>query len=366
MEISAAVINAHGHFEIGSVELGAPQADEVLVRVIATGICHTDIAVLDGDIPWTLPAVIGHEGAGIVEAVGADVTEVVPGDHVVMSFASCGICGRCANGDIAYCEAFAALNFSGRRADGSHTHSQRGEPIRASFFHQSSFATHALASRRNVVKVPNDLPLPILAPLGCGVQTGAGAVFNRLRPERGSSMVVFGMGAVGLSSVLAAAALGCSPIVAVDLFEDRLALAREFGATHILHGKDPALQERLAAISNGGFAFAVEATGVPGVMAAAAAALRKTGAVALLGVPGVKEITFGANIMRGVTIHTCVEGDSDPRQMIPRLIDLYRSGAFPYDRMIRIFPFAEINEAVARTKDGSVIKPVLLIEETEK
>lgn len=363
MQISAAVIREPGRFEILPVELDDPQANEVRVRIIATGMCHTDLGVLDGHIPWPFPAIVGHEGAGIVDAVGAGVTKVSPGDRVVMSFASCGGCPRCSDGDVAYCDVFVPLNFYGRRLDGSHTHTVEGAPASAPFFYQSSFATFALASERNVVKVPAGIPLATLAPLGCGIQTGAGAVFNRLKPSAGTSIVVFGMGAVGLSAVMAAKALGCTPIVAVDLLDERLALARELGATDTLRGDDPAMAEALSALSGGGFAYSVEATGVGKVMAAATSALRKTGSAVLLGVPAAAEISFGADIMRGITVHTSIEGDSDPDVMIPHLIELYQAGRFPYDQLIKKFAFAEINDAVAGSKDGSAVKPVLIIGE---
>lgn len=363
MQISAAVIRQPGTFEIMAAELDDPRADEVRVRIVATGMCHTDLSVLDGDILWPLPAILGHEGAGVIDAVGESVTKVAVGDRVVLSFGSCGRCPRCTEGKVAYCDAFVPLNFYGRRLDGSHTHTVDGAPASAPFFYQSSFATYALASERNVIKAPDDLPLSVLAPLGCGIQTGAGAILNRLKPPPGSSLVIFGMGAVGLSALIAGVIAGCAPIVAVDLLDHRLALARDLGATAIARGDDPALLEGLRDVSGGGFDFAVEATGAPKVMAAATSALRKTGAAVLLGVPAAAEISFGADIMRGITIHSSIEGDSDPEVMIPLLIDLYRSGRFPYDRLIETFPFAAINDAVARSRDGSTVKPVLLIGE---
>ena len=363
MEIEAAVIREHGRFEIVTVDLDDLRPGEVRVKIAAVGICHTDLGVLDGHIPWKLPAIVGHEGAGVVEAVGEGVSKVVPGDHVVMSFASCGHCARCEQGEVAYCDSFVPLNFLGSRADGSATHRLSGEPVSAPFFYQSSFATHAIASERNVVKVAHDLPFELVAPLGCGVQTGAGAVLNRLKPEPGSTIVLFGMGAVGLSAVLAASHCRCSTIVAVDLVDSRLDLAREFGATHVVRGDAPDLVEQIRKIATGGFDYAVEATGRPDVMVTATQLLRKAGQVVLLGVAGGRQIPFGADILRGITIHTSIEGDSDPEIMIPALIDLYRNGKFPFDRMIQTFAFADINEAVSSSRDGTAVKPVLLMGE---
>lgn len=362
MQILAAVVRNAGRFDIGPVELDMPRAGEVLVRIAACGICHTDLAVLEQSTPWPLPAVLGHEGAGVVEEVGPAVRRVRSGDRVILSYASCGECARCQHGLVAYCDKFLALNFSGRRLDGTRTHHADGVALSAPFFYQSSFATYALTSERNLVAAPDDLPLSTLAPLGCGVQTGAGAVFNRLKPEPGSGMAVFGMGAVGLSAVLAADVCGCSPIIAVDLVESRLRLARELGATHVLKGDQPELLGSLRELSGGGVMHAVEATGVPKVMALAASALRVTGAVVMLGVPASADLCFARDIMRGITIHSSIEGDSDPAIMIPRLIELHRAGRLPFDRMIRRFEFEAINEAVLASKTGEVVKPVLVID----
>lgn len=363
MQIEAAVVREHGTFQIEPVELDTPRSREVLVRIVAAGMCHTDLGVLDGHLPWPLPAILGHEGAGIVEAVGDAVKKVAVGDRVILSFASCGACPRCAQGDVAYCDAFVPLNFYGRRLDGSATHEIDGAPASAPFFYQSSFATHAIASERNVVRVGDDLPLHLLAPLGCGVQTGAGAVFNRLAPAIGSSMVVFGMGAVGLSALLAAVVQGCTPLVAVDIADNRLELALSLGATHAIRGDDPDLAAKLAELSRGGFDYSAEATGIPSVMVAAVAAIRKRGEAMLLGVAGQATIPFGSDILRGITIHSSIEGDSDPDVMVPKLIALHREGRFPFDRMIETFAFADINAAVAASRQGSAIKPVLLIGE---
>lgn len=361
MQIEAAIVRKHGKFDIGEATLDEIRADEVRVRIVAAGLCHTDVGVLEGHIPWPLPAILGHEGAGIVEAVGEAVDKVAVGDRVVLSFGSCGQCPSCKAHDPAYCDAFIPLNFYGRRMDGSVTHTVDGAPASAPFFYQSSFATHAIAGQRNVVKVPDDLPLKLLAPLGCGLQTGAGAVLNRLKPEAGSSLVVFGLGAVGLSALMAGKVQGCTTLIAVDLSDSRLELAKSLGATHVLRGDDPDLQAKLKDISGGGLNYSVEATGVPAVMVSAVQALRTRGQAMLLGVAGAATIPFGSDILRGITIHSSIEGDSDPDVMIPRLIDLYRQGQFPFDRMIATFPFHDINAAVAASHDGSAIKPVLLI-----
>ncbi|MFC6726023.1 alcohol dehydrogenase catalytic domain-containing protein, partial [Halobium palmae] len=233
MEIEAAVVReTEGPFEIETVTLEEPRAGEVLVRVVGAGICHTDLSVRDGNYPPEPPVVLGHEGSGVVESVGDDVTSVEPGDRVAMTFDYDGTCSNCRQGDVAYCESFFERNFGGARVeDGSSPVSDDGETLNANFFGQSSFATHAVAHEENVVPVADDVPLELVGPLGCGVQTGAGAVMNSLDVEHGSSLVVFGAGTVGLSAVMAGRVVGATTIVAVDVVESRLDLASELGAT---------------------------------------------------------------------------------------------------------------------------------------
>jgi aryl-alcohol dehydrogenase len=224
MEIQAAVTNEKGApFTIETVELEEPQDNEVLVRVVGAGVCHTDMIVRDQMYPTPLPAVLGHEGSGVVEQVGDNVTNVEPGDRVVLSFDSDQECTSCNAGHPAYCEDFFAHNFGGRRPeDGTSPLSRDGEAISGRFFGQSSFATHAIATERNVVAVEDDVPLELLGPLGCGIQTGAGAVINTLDPQAGDSIAIFGAGSVGLSALLGADIKGCTDIVSIDLKENRL------------------------------------------------------------------------------------------------------------------------------------------------
>src|SRR4051812_46882945 len=226
MKIEAAVVDEPGGpFNLAELELEEPRDHEVLIRIVATGICHSDLAVRDGDLPLPTPVVLGHEGSGVVERVGSAVTRVAAGDHVVITFASCGTCKMCAKGHPGYCLRFAELNLTGTRPDGSTAYTGAGGSVYGHFVGQSSFATYAIAPERAVVKVPDDAPLELLAPIGCGVQTGAGSVMNYLRPEAGSSIAVLGTGSVGLSGLMAAVVVGCSPIIAVDIQPDRLELA---------------------------------------------------------------------------------------------------------------------------------------------
>src|SRR3954468_2117067 len=247
----AAVVESGGApFTLSDVELDEPGPREALVRMVATGLCHTDLGVASGGLAFPPPRVLGHEGAGVVEAVGPAVTGVAPGDHVVLSFTSCGECRNCHGGHPAYCGTWLPLNLiGGRRADGTSTISRDGQPLGGHFFGQSSFAERALADERSLVKVDADVPLESIAPLGCGVQTGVGAVWNVLKPTTGSTIVVLGAGAVGLSAVRAAALTPATRIVAVDKVAERLALAIELGATHTVNTGEADLGQALAEIT---------------------------------------------------------------------------------------------------------------------
>ena len=362
MEIQAAIVREkHGAFSVETVELAEPNKDEVLVKIVASGLCHTDLAVRDQHIPLPLPAILGHEGAGIVTAVGANVTNVRVGAHVVLSYGSCGVCANCLAGKPAYCAAFLTYNVNTRRPDGSCTHHQHGKPLTSAFFYQSSFATYAITHHRNVVTVDDALPLEVLAPLGCGIQTGAGAVMNCLKPRPGTSIAVFGMGAVGLSAVMAAAASGCTTIIAVDVQDSRLELARKLGATHAISGKNSDAVAGVRAASNGGTDYAVEATGIPAVMTQAFDALNGTGIAIVLGVaPAGSSLKVDASaLLSGKTVRGVIEGESIPSIFIPQLIALWQAGKFPFDKLERVYPLAQINDAVRDCESGTTIKAVL-------
>jgi aryl-alcohol dehydrogenase len=280
MKIRAAVTHAKGEdFAIEDVTLAPPKTNEVLVKIVATGVCHTDAVARDlGISPY--PIVLGHEGAGIVEQVGENVTYVAPGDHVVMSFAHCGQCDNCLTGHPTVCSRFNELNFGGRLEDNTYRLRQ-GDTALGTFFGQSSFATHVIAHERNVVKVDRDVDLSLLGPLGCGIQSGAGTVLNRLKPAFGTSIAIYGCGAVGLSAVMAAKIANCRHIFAVDVHDNRLELARELGATHTLNGKKVDVVKEIKAASGGGTHYAVETTGVPPVVRQCLNALRPLGEAAL-------------------------------------------------------------------------------------
>ena len=363
MKIRAAVVyEKSGPFVIDEVDLDGPRDDEVLIAIKASGICHTDLVARAGHLPMPIPAVLGHEGSGVVEKTGIRVKKVQPGDHVIMSFSSCGCCTPCSLGSPAYCEDFFGQNFAGFRPDGSPTMSKDGKAVHGAFFGQSSFASHALVSERNIVKVPKELPLEFLGPLGCGIQTGAGGVLNSLKPGPGSSIAIFGAGSVGLSAVLASAVSGCTTIIAVDVNPERLSIAREFGATHTIDaGKSDPVAE-IQSITKYGVAYSLECTGIPAVFRQAVDSLARLGVCGLIGVaPQGVEARFEMDrILNGRTIKGIVEGDSIPPVFIPRLIDLNAKGLFPFEKMITTYPFDEINTAVEDSEKGKVLKAVVV------
>ena len=364
-EMQAALVREkNGPFGIETVTLEEPRAGEVLVRVAGVGLCHTDLVVRDQYFPTPLPAVLGHEGSGVVEKVGAGVIGIAPGDHVVMSFASCGTCENCLQGQPGYCPDLYGRNFSGGRPDGSSPCCDvNGHRVSACFFGQSSFADYALASERNVVKIPKDVPIELMGPLGCGIQTGAGAVMNALEPRAGSSIAIFGAGSVGLAAVMAAKIVGCATIIAIDLNAERLALAKELGATHVLNAGNGAPAGDIQALTGGeGVHYSLECTGIPQVVRQAVDCLRLTGTCGVIGVaPLGTEVTLDMNsILFGRTVRGIIEGDSVAGVFIPRLIELWRQGRFPFDRLVTFYPLSEIDEAAHAAESGDVLKAILL------
>ena len=361
MLIQAAVTPAPGEgFAIEEVDIASPRDDEVLVRVAAAGVCHTDLSCADGAFPVPTPIVLGHEGVGVVESVGGAVTGFGLGDHVVMSFESCGECRNCRTGHPAYCEAFGPLNFGGQRGDGSTTLRRNGASVHSNFFGQSSFATYAICRPRGLVKVADDIPFEVAAPLGCGIQTGAGAVLNVLRVSAGAALVVIGTGGVGMSAVMAGRLCGAGIVVAVDPVASRRELALELGADAALDPRADDFEASLGAAAGGGFDFAVDTSGQPSVITQAFHALRPGGALALIGGPAIPEFAFDAyRLLEGRSVRGLTEGEAVPQEFMPMLLGHWRHGRFPVDRLITPFKFDDIGEAVASMRDHSVIKPVL-------
>lgn len=360
----AAVIEAGGApFTFADIELDEPAAHEAVVRMVAAGLCHTDLSVAAGALPFRLPGVLGHEGAGVVERVGSAVTSVAPGDHVVLSFTSCGACAECRDGHPAYCANWLPLNLiGGGRADGSPTLTRNGTALGGHFFGQSSFSELALVDERSMIRVDPDIPLDAIAPLGCGVLTGTGAIWNVLEPRLGDTVVVLGAGAVGLSAVMAAALSPATTIVAVDRFAERLSLAKELGATHCVDTTaTPGIAAAIADIA-GGADGVVETTGSTAVLRIGADILAARGTLVIVGAPPFgAEVSLDVNAMiPGRRVVGLTLGDHETHTAIPALVSLIRNRRLPIDKLITRYPFADIGRAVADMTSGRAIKPVLV------
>jgi aryl-alcohol dehydrogenase len=351
---------------VAEVEIDAPRPGEALVRVVAAGVCHTDALARDGDMPFPAPGVLGHEGAGVVCAVGDGVTNVSVGDKVVIGWPWCGSCRNCLEGQPRYCLALGPLVIAGSRGDGS-TSLRRldGSPLHSHFFGQSSFASHAICAASALVKVADDADVSLLGPLACGISTGAGAVLNALRPFAGSSVVVYGSGAVGLSAIMAARLTGATHIIAVDRLASRLALATQLGATETIDvstGVDPvaAVQE----ICGGPADYGMDCAGSVDVLRQAADSVGMRGTVALIGgAPAGASFSLDhMSTLWGKKVVGILGGEGRSASLINTLITLNAQGRFPYDRLIQKFPLDQVNEALDASHRGDVIKPVLTME----
>jgi aryl-alcohol dehydrogenase len=351
-------------FTVGEVELDEPRPNEALVRVVAAGLCHTDLGVASGGLPFPLPGVLGHEGAGVVEKVGDAVSSVRPGDHVLLSFTSCGTCANCRDGHPAYCATWLPLNLiGGTRADGSHPITRNGAPVGGHFFGQSSFSRLAVVDERSMVKVDPDVPLELMAPLGCGVQTGVGAVWNVLAPRPGATLAVLGAGAVGLSAIMAAAMTPAVRIIAVDRVPERLELAGDLGATHAVDARTHDVTEAILKITGGaGVDGIVETTGNAAVLRKGVDALAMRGTLVIVGAPPFgTEVGLDVNAMiPGRKVVGLTLGDSETQSMIPALVELVRAGRLPLDKLINQYPFEDIDHALDDVATGKAIKPVLV------
>ncbi|NWK96269.1 NAD(P)-dependent alcohol dehydrogenase [Sphingobium lactosutens] len=367
MESHGAVARGAGRpFSFEKLDVAPPRAGEVLVRIAGVGLCHTDLIFRDQFVPYPVPAVLGHEGAGTIEALGEGVDGLKVGDAVVLAFSSCGHCPRCEEQLPSYCQQFPALNYAGARLeDGSTAYSAGEEAVASHFFGQSSFARHAVVRTRNVVKVEKaSAPLELLGTLACGFQTGAGAVLNAMDCPEGSAVVIFGGGPVGMAAVMAAALRGCAPIILVEPIAARREVALDLGATHVLDPSDPDLPAAIRAIVPAGVDFALDTSGQVSAVEAGIASLTSHGTLGMVGVPKTAETILPVNLTAAITyghrIIGIMEGDSDPQRFIPELLAYHAAGQFPFDRLIETFPLERINEAVAAQARGDCIKAVLL------
>jgi aryl-alcohol dehydrogenase len=359
---SAAVLReTHGSFTLEDLILDDPRPDEVLVKIVACGICQTDAHFRDQHMPIQLPAVLGHEGAGVVERIGSAVTSVKPGDHVVLSFNSCGHCVSCGNGHPAYCDDLIRLNFAGFRADGtSGLADTNGTPVRGRFFGQSSLATFSLANERNVVKVPSDLPLAMLAPLGCGFQTGAAAVLNALKVPPKASIAIFGVGAVGLAAIMASKIARAETIVTIDVNDERLSLAQELGAHYTINASRSDAPARIREILPRGVDFVLDTSGRKESLEAGLAALAYLGKFGFVAFsPAAGAVLDASRLSAGQSLQGIIQGDATPQSFIPQLIEFYREGRFPFDKLVRFYEPGEIDKAFSDAARGETIKPVI-------
>lgn len=371
-QITGAVIEElNAPFKLETLEVDdQPKAHEVLVHIVASGICHSDEAVRNGsagDYPY--PGVVGHEGAGIVEKVGSSVTTVKEGDHVILSYDYDGTCQNCLTGHPSSCVNWGQLNFAGVRPDGSVAFTREdGSPIH-NFFNQSSFTTETLVQERNVTVIDKDIDLRKVGPLGCGFVTGSGTVFNGLDPEEGSTIVIVGTGAVGSAALMAAKIKGCSKIICVDIHDSRLEMAKELGATDTINSLNEDWVKKVKELTNGqGVNYAIDTTGISAIMHQAITALASGGHLAPIAVTAKtleflpwNEITALQKHIDGVLM-----GDAVPQLGIQTLIDFWKAGDFPFDKLEKFYTFEQVNEANKASNDGSVIKPVMIIDNSYK
>ena len=366
MKITALVVEEKdAPFTVQEVELGEPGRGEVRLRMVASGVCHTDAVTRAGDMPMPFPSILGHEGAGVVEALGAGVTQVAVGDKVVVGWPSCRECRNCLDGHPRYCLRTGEALVSGRRFKGelagTSAYSRDGEPLNGHFFGQSSFATHSIVSADALVKVPDDTPLELLGPLACGLATGAGAVLNEARPELGDSILVAGVGAVGLAAIMAALNSGVTTIIAVDVHDSRLELAKEFGATHTVNSRERDVVEAVAEITGSTVDFAFDCTGVIGVIEKLADCVGMLDTLVLIGAApaGASFRLDHLSTLWGKRVVGVLGGGGRSGRLIPALVELYQQGRFPFDKLVRYYELDQVEEALADSKSGAVIKPIL-------
>ncbi len=361
MKTTVALVESPGRpFTLAEVDLEGPREDEVLVRIVATGLCHSDITMSSFLPAEMFPNVFGHEGAGVVEEVGASVRGIEVGDHVVLSLRSCRTCAQCSAGYHGFCEQGLFINYMGMRMDGSTTYTRDGAVVFGSFFGQSSFSQHAIAYADNCVVVDKSLDLARLGPYGCGFQTGVGTMLNAAAPAAGESVVVFGAGSVGLSALAAGRTLGVTT-VAVDPLATRREIAESYGALTVdptdLGGQT--VQAKVKELTGGGATYGIDTTAIPDVVKAAQQSLAVRGTLIAIGL-GAEEYPIDAVdlLQNGKVIKSSLEGDADPLEFIPRMLGM--ADELDLDRLITPYRFDQINEAIADSASGKVVKPVLV------
>ena len=364
--MKAAILYEAGQpLRVEEVDLDGPHDGEVLVRIGAAGVCHSDYHFMKGDLSIGMPCVLGHEGAGVVEAVGAGVTTVAPGDHVVLLFRpNCGHCEFCSQGRPALCWMAARLRNTGRLLDGTSRLSRGGVEIKH-FLGVSCFAERSVVPEQGVVPIPTDVPLDVAALVGCAVMTGVGAVMNTARVTPGAAVLVVGAGGVGLNCVMGAALVGAHPIIVADLVDAKLETAMDFGATHAVNARTHDLVEGVRDLTGGeGVDFSFEAIGSPPAMSAAFRALRRGGVATAVGIAASGSqmtVDAGELVYMEKTLKGSYYGSTRPQTDMPRLLQLYRAGKLPVDRLIsRRYPLDQVNEAYDALLAGEVARSVLV------
>jgi len=363
--IDAAVLRGPRELGVERLDLDDPGPTEVLVDVRSTGVCRSDYERYDGrgDVPY--PVVLGHEGAGVVEAVGSAVTTVSPGDRVVLSVVpSCGMCQECERGRPYLCSSGLEAAFSGTMMDGTCRLHDGEDPVHH-FFAQSSFATKAVVPERSAVVVRSDVPFEVMSLMGCGATTGIGAVLNTADVAPGNSVAVFGGGGVGSSAILAADAIGADPIVAVDVADEKLSQAADLGASHLVDATEVEPPEAIRERADGGVEYAFEFAGDVSVMQQAVESTRPGGEAVISGsVPAGEDVSFEARLlMQGRTIHGNIAGSLRPRVDIPRFVDLYANGRLDIDALLtETFPLDGLKKAFGALENGEVIRSVVRLE----
>lgn len=361
--VAAIVREPAGPFLIETVDIAPPRADEVLIRMAAVGICHSDVAFASGAMGAPLPMIFGHEGAGIIEACGSAITGFCVGDKVLATFDSCGTCRCCTRHNPAYCRDFGLLNLSGARPDGSSAVTQDGAPISAHFFSQSSFASHAIARGSHLLKLSAEADLAVLAPFGCGIQTGAGAVMRSLAAKPGMSLIIVGAGAVGLSAVMAGRIVGCAPIIVIEPSANRRAQALALGADHAFNpvGEDPVAAVK--SVLPEGADMVIDTSGNGQALSRGIEMLGALGTLGMIGLPKTADATLAlpivSSMIDGLTVRGIMEGDSFPDDFLPELIAHYEAGRLPVDRIVTRYAFDRINDAIADMHAGKCVKAVL-------
>ena len=364
MLINAAVTYEKGKFAFDQVELDEPREDEVLIKIAACGCCHTDLGGRDQMAPWPIPGVLGHEGSGIVEKVGSMVQGIQPGDHVVLSYQHCGHCDNCLGGHPARCDTWYPLNFFGRLADGStRLHTKDGQEL-SCFFGQSAFAEYAVANQSQVAVVDPDVDIRLLGPLGCGFLTGFGTVINVFKAGFGDTIAIYGVGGVGLAAVMAARIAGCQRIIAVGRHREKLDLALEVGATDVVNSKETDPVEAVRAITGGkGTTYAFDTSGKASVIRQAINASSAYATICTVAMsPDTLEIAIEQDIMGpGRKIMGSTEGDAVCKSFIPKMVDYYKQGRFPFDKLTKFYDFQDIEQAFQDSLDGKVVKPIVVM-----